>query len=423
MATVLGLYNGALRILKEGRLSDTTDDVPARYLLDDAIDGAKADTLEKGQWNFAKRSTSVSGSASATMGYSYRFTKPTDCVRLISISSSSAYYPPLEAYDEDATYWYSNVTTIYITYVSDDASYGGDLTKWPESFAKVIEAYLAVEIAPSLTKSDALIGHAEGVLDDAMRRALAKDAINRTSRVVSSATLDIYNEALRLVGRRFLTNFNDDFLARRLSDPGQPPGNGQQGRPASNGADDAHMEMVLRRLLDECWDASVAYMLQQGLWNFAQRTVALEYVTDVEPAFGHQYLFEKPTDIVRIVAISSSAELFPTLGNYLEEGDYYAANCNPLYLQYISDDAAYGLDQSKWPESFRKALAAHLAIEIAPTARVSAADRNDLAKKFIVRVKDARAKDAMDQANMRMQPGRLTMARSGGRLVNDQRRA
>lgn len=423
MATVLSLYNGALRLLKESRLSSTSDDIPSRYYLDDVIDGAKAHVLELGQWTFAKKTASISGTSTTTLGYAYRFAKPSDFVRLIAISSSSAYYPPLETYDEDATYWYSDVSTIYVSYVSDDASYGGDLTKWPETYAKVVEAYLAVEIAPSLSKSDSLTGHVEGVYDDALRKSLAKDAINRTVRVVSSATLDIYNDALRLVGKRFLTNFNDDFIARRTSDPGQQSSNGQQGRPASNGADDANMEMVLRRLLDESWDKAVAFMLKEGMWNFAQRTVALEYETDVEPSFGYSYLFEIPTDYVRLIAMSSSGELFPPLNDFLEENGFWAANCNPLYVQYVSNDASYGLDQGRWPETFNTALAHYLAVKIAPAARLSVAATNELKKDFALALKNCRTKDALDQAPMRTPPGRLTMARSGGRLINDQRRA
>ena len=425
MATLLGTYNGALRILKESRLASTSDDVTARYLLDDAIDGVIAHALELGQWNFASRSATIAGSVSANRGYAYRVAKPADLVRPITISASSSYYPPLEDYDEDATYWYTNATSLYVTYVSDNASYGGDKTKWPETFSRVIEASLALEIAPSLSKSDELTKRAEGIFDDALRQSRAKDAINRTVRVVSATTRDIYNEALRLVGRRLLGNFSDDIIARRIYDPGQQPANGQQGRPPSNGSNEIEMEATRRRLLDECWDASVEYMLAQGLWNFGQRTVALEYVTDVEPAFGYSYIFERPDDYVRTVAISSSGELFPPLaaGEYLEENGYLLANCNPLYLQYISNHTSYGLDQSRWPETFKKALAAYLAVEIAPTARMSAAAIDALETKLYGRIKDARTKDAVDQGPMRLPPGRLVMSRSGGRLSNDQRRA
>ena len=421
MATLLSCYNGALRILKESRIATTTDNVPSRKMCDSAIADVIAHTLELGQWNFASRSMTIAGSASTNRGYAYRFTKPSDLVRPITISTSIDYYPPLEDYDEDGTYWYCDASTIYLTYVSDDASYGNDKTKWPETFARVIEASLAVEIGPSLSKSDELTKRAEYLFEEALRASRAKDAINRTVRVASSTTRAIYNEALRLVGRRLLNNFSDDIVARRVSDPGQAASNSQQGRAPSNGSNEVEMEATLRRLLDECWDDSVTYMLTQGLWNFGQRTVALEYVTDVEPAFGYTYIFERPEDYVRTVAISSSGELYPTLDDFLEENGYLHANCSPLYLQYVSNDNGYGLDQSRWPETFKKALAAYLAVEIAPTARLSASAMDALEKKLYGRLKDARTKDAMDQSAMRPPPGRLVQSRAG--RSNNQRRA
>lgn len=426
MATVLSIYNASLRMLREGRLSATSDDIPARYLLDDAITDVKEVVLEKGQWNFASRSTSVAGSASSNRGFSYRFTKPTDFVRLIAISESSSYYPPAEKYDEDATYWYSNATTIYITYVSDDASYGGDLTKWPESYADVVAACLAVEIGPTLTKSEAIIKRCEAIYEQALQFALAKDAINRTVRVLSSSTESIYKEALRLVGKRLLTNFDDDFISRRIADvDGEPATNQSQGRAPQTPADEAYMEMKLRRLLDECYDEIVAYLLSEGLWNFGQRTVALEYETSIEPAFGYQYAFEIPTDLVRIVAVSQNGELFPPLNDYLEEGDYYHTNCSVLYLQYVSNHADYGLDTAKWTPSFKKALAAHLAVEIAPTARMPANHTQALKVEANLRLKNARTKDAMDQSIAQLPSGRLVRSRGGlsGSTSRDMRRA
>ena len=138
----LDVYNAALRLLKQGRLATLTDNVPARYLLDDVYAGALAYMLEQGQWAFASKSATVAGSASSNRGYTYRHTKPADFVRLISVSNSTTYYPPLEDYAEDAVYWFSNEAAIYVTYVSNDASYGGDLTKWPTTYSKAVEAYI-----------------------------------------------------------------------------------------------------------------------------------------------------------------------------------------------------------------------------------------------------------------------------------------
>lgn len=426
MATQLSLYNGALRLIKGRRLATTSDDDPSRYLLDDVYAGALAHCFELGQWAFASKSASVAGAASSNRGFSYRFTKPSDFVRLISISASSTYYPPLEAYAEDNTYWFSSESTIYITYVSDDASYGGDLTKWPETYARVVEAYLAKEISPHLTNADGIVGRSIETFDESLQLSLAKDAINRTARVLSASTLAIYNGVLRLIGKRNFTNFDDRFIARRIYDANGDPGTQQrQGRAPTMPANDAEAETVLRRLIDECYDRSVEYILSQGLWNFASRTVAIEAETDVEPTFGYTYVFEKPDDYVRVVAVGNNGSLWPPLNEYMDEGAYWNANCDPLYVQYISSGASYGGNTSLWPETFKKVIEAYLALQIAPDphSNVSGSKLEVLNDHYKRMLRDARAKDAMNQGPQRPPPGQLSMSRMGsGALRNSYRR-
>ncbi len=425
MATQTDLYNGAARLLKERRFADiTTDDVPLRYELDNVYADALAFMLEQGQWNFASRSASVAGSVSSNRGFSYRFTKPSDFVRLISISASASYYPPLETYDEDGAYWYCNETTVYVTYVSDHASYGGNLTLWPQTYAKAVEAYLAMEVGPHLTKSDELIARVAQTYEAALQLALAKDAINRTVRIASSGTLEIYKAVLRLVGARLTKNFDDKIVGRRIYDAdGEAPTRQSQGAPASLPAYDAETEALLRRLLDESYDEAVRYLLEQGLWNFAMRTVSIESETDVEPAYGYSYTFEMPDDYIRLGKIADNGTLWPTLEDYLQEGNYWHANIDPLYVQYVSDGTSYGANQALWPATFRRALEAYLALEIAPHApRMSGRGIDSLRERYLMMLRDARAKDAVNQAAERPPPGRLVKARLGNFSSYNQRR-
>lgn len=446
-ATTLSLYNGALRLLGQRLLANFDDDVvlsrvadptgeppsqqsrgrPAtlpslqvgremslRRLLDEAYDGAVGYCLEQAQWTFAARATSVSTTATPGFGYARRGTKPSDLVRLIAMSASSSYYPPLESYAEDGALWYTAESTLYLTYVSNDASYGLNTALWPETFAKLVETQLALEIVPSLAPTPDLLKYLDDVYEATLQEARAKDAINRVARVVSSATLSVYNGALRLLGKRLLNNFDDATVSSRKTVF-------VDGKPVMMAQRDVELEMTLRRLLDECYDQAVDYMLAQGLWNFASRTLAIEEDTAVEPVFGYNYAFEKPTDFIRLVAIGSNGDLYPTLDDYLDEGNYWNANVTPLYVQYISNDASYGLDTSLWPVTFTKALEAYLAKELAPHAGLSAAKMKAVDEEYAFRIRDARSKDAMNQAAMRPPPGRLVRSRGGSRY-SDQRR-
>ena len=82
-----------------------------------------------------------------------------------------------------------------------------------------------------------------------------------------------------------------------------------------------------RYALDQVYDSVLGYCLESGDWNFAARTVALEDDTDVEPEFGFTYSFEKPSDVVRLIAISSTGDLWPPLERFLEEGGMWHADC------------------------------------------------------------------------------------------------
>lgn len=407
-ARLEGVYNGALA---RARLVDA----PNQNLRLSAV----AFVLEQASWNFATRGNSIAGSTAAYLGYAKTFAKPSDFVRLISISTSSTYYPPLEHYAEDGTNFYGADTPIYISYVSDGAAYGGNQALWPDSFTKAVEAYLALlnyrDLAKWLGKEDkAEETRLQGVFDTVLAAAVAKDAINQVSRVIASSRESLYQGALRLVGFRPLLRSSDEAVQRRRREIAGPAP-AQDGSPRPGGfATEALDELTARRILDESYDGSVAYMVQQGLWNFAQRSVAIEASTDVEPEFGFTSAFEKPDDFVRLVAIANNDQFYPMLGagEFIEEGGYWNANVSVLYVIYISDDSDRGTDMNVWPRTVKRALEHYLALELAPSMRLPAVRINQLKLDFRASLRDSRSKDAMDQAPGRMAPGRLAASRS-----------
>lgn len=185
-ATKIGLYNGALRILKERKLASLTESREPRRLLDDAYgdgstNGAVRYCLEMGQWTFATRTVQIDYSPSVTpsFGYQYAFDQPTDLVRTVGMFSDENCTIPLLEYVDERRYWYSNLETIYVKYVSNHSSYGADLSLWPENFAKLVEAYLAKEIAGSLTQGDNRIVAAEKNWYRAKKEARSFDAMNK----------------------------------------------------------------------------------------------------------------------------------------------------------------------------------------------------------------------------------------------------
>ena len=155
----LVLFNDALRLCKERKLAALTDNREARHLLDAAWgDGSTYGTvrrcLEAGQWTFATRTVQIDYAPSITpdFGYRYAFDQPTDMVRVAGIYSDEYCRTPLLEYTDERRYWYSDLQTIFVQYISNDASYGADLSLWSEMFAKFIAADLAHEIVGNLTQ-------------------------------------------------------------------------------------------------------------------------------------------------------------------------------------------------------------------------------------------------------------------------------
>lgn len=179
MATKLGLYNGALRALKQTKLASLTDDVEARHLIDDAYAGAISFCLEAGLWNFAQRTVMVEPDEDVepSFGYSYVFTQPDDFVGLVAISDNESLQPTLDMYLDEGGCWHANVNPLYVSYVSDGASYGNNLGNWPETFARAVEHQIALEVGPHLTSmGEQALARLEKDARAKMRDALTKDA-------------------------------------------------------------------------------------------------------------------------------------------------------------------------------------------------------------------------------------------------------
>ena len=117
-----------------------------------------------------------------------------------------------------------------------------------------------------------------------------------------------------------------------------------------------------RHLLDLVWnDEGARYCLEQALWHFAMRSSELDYNPSLEPGWGYARGFDKPDDWVATAGVFSDERLTNPLLSYADEINYWFADETVIYVQYVSDDAAYGLDLGKWPSSFTDYVKAYFA--------------------------------------------------------------
>jgi len=176
--------------------------------------------------------------------------------------------------------------------------------------------------------------------------------------------LGVYNDALELIGERALSS---------VSENREP-----------------------RRVLDGRYDSALNYCLEAGFWNFAMRSVEFTADTVVEPPFGFTYAFEKPPDWIRTAALSDSETFMTPLRHYV-------------------DGATYGLDLTRWPETFTRYVVTHLAAEICERLTQNSSKLEELRRLEKRRLADAKAKDAVNDPVGRVPTGSWVLSRGAFR--------
>ena len=149
MASKLGIYNGALRLLGERKLASLAENREPRRVLDDLYDTQCNVCLSQANWNFATRPVRLDSDTDieASFGYTYTFGKPEDWLRTTAVSSDEYFREPLKEYDDVGSYWRADIDPVYVKYVSNDADWGMDLSRWTPLFEVYAMAHFASEMA------------------------------------------------------------------------------------------------------------------------------------------------------------------------------------------------------------------------------------------------------------------------------------
>jgi hypothetical protein len=200
-ATRLSLYNGALRLLGARSLSSLSENREPRRVLDDIWNGGATDyCLQQGFWNFAARSMEIQYDTTITpaFGYVRAFSKTSDWMRTAAVSDSETFDPPLTDYRDEAGYLYANSDTLYVTCISNDASYGNDLSRWPSNFQRFHESYLAHEACDRITQSTTKKGEVYALMKQLLKEAKSTDAMDEPTRFPARGTWSTSRRGYRI---------------------------------------------------------------------------------------------------------------------------------------------------------------------------------------------------------------------------------
>lgn len=175
-----------------------------------------------------------------------------------------------------------------------------------------------------------------------------------------------------------------------------------------------------RRKLDWAWARGIVdRCLQAGQWDFAARSVLVDISPSVSPQFGYQYAFDRPDDLIRTLAVCSDEYFKSPLKEYQQEGDYWYADIEPLYVRYVSNDTDYGGDYAKWPPNFVAYVELLLASEVCETLTASRTLKIDLLKLADDQLGNAKNTEAAEGPTQRPPAGGWSRARHGGTNGSD----
>lgn len=172
-----------------------------------------------------------------------------------------------------------------------------------------------------------------------------------------------------------------------------------------------------RRLLDAVWDTgAVKFCLNAGQWKFATRSAMLESSPSVTPGIdGYSLAYEIPGDFIRTVAFCSDGYFNSPILGYQQDAGFWFTDVEPIYIRYVSNDADYGGDLSLWPPNFVLYVQAYLASRIVKRNNQNKTEWQDLMRLTEIRLKAAKASDAMEGPTVFPPTGAWVRSRTGGR--------
>lgn len=170
------VYNSALLMLGLEQITSLTDDSDRRTKLDAAVQtGVVAQVLEDLGWTFGVTSVQLTYNPSLEpdWGYTRVFDKPTNIHRIDGIFHDDRFTTPIRHYEEEEDYWFCDVDTIYVKYVSEE--YLTNPVNWPQYFKNLIASELALLAGPSIQGAN--VENAMRMHDKRRREAESTDAM------------------------------------------------------------------------------------------------------------------------------------------------------------------------------------------------------------------------------------------------------
>jgi hypothetical protein len=381
----LGIYNDALMLLGERRLSTISDAREPRYGMDAIWDlGAVDYCLSVVRPKFAIATSKITSSTTDTdHGYTNVFSLPANFLSVVEVYADSALDQPISRRFIDSTKICVNYSTIYLRYNADNTfaiPSGTDFTVLSPEFVRVLTAYMAREYAMRVSPDD--VDKIESLYISRVKDAMEIDKQNEPDRRPQAATgtlttewLKIYNDALLILGIEKIKSGTDDSFARSV--------------------------------LDQAVDSGVvAAALSDIGWQFGITSAQSDYNPSYTMPWGYQYGHDYPADMHILNGIYIDENFTSPLKLYQTEAGVFYCDYQTVYVQYVSTD--YLTAPASWPISFKRYVAAQMAKD---SVGLLKADPNRVEMVFKQRRHEAKSVDAQQSPPRIIMPGSWVRSR------------
>ena len=184
MASVVDICNSALNLLGASTISALTDDSKNARLCNQRYEPIRNRIFRSHAWNcLTKRVQLAQDSAAPVIEYSYQYTLPSDCLRVLKIHTGST--DSIESsidYVVEGRKIKTNEGTVYLVYIGLDT----DPNNYDTYLQEAISAGLAAEIAYAVTNNATLANNYLTTADERLREARFIDATENALGTIES---------------------------------------------------------------------------------------------------------------------------------------------------------------------------------------------------------------------------------------------
>ena len=189
MASKVEICNSALNMLGANNITDLTEDSKNARLLNQRYEPIRDAVFRTHAWNcLIKRIELAADTDTPTHEYTYQYTLPADCLRVLRIGGhhdgSSSDLDNGQQFKIERRKVLTDETTVYLIYISKIT----DVNEYDTLLQETIAARLAAELCYAVTSSTSLAGQLKESYEEKLREARFTDATEGTADKLDSST-------------------------------------------------------------------------------------------------------------------------------------------------------------------------------------------------------------------------------------------